>query len=381
MLRSHFTGETVLAAAQRRIAKLFDLLDAGAFDNIIVSVSGGKDSTALAHLALVEASRRGRTIGVHILDEEVMYKSSVEQVDYLMNLFPEATKKMWLQVPFYLTNATSLTEGQLRAWEPGDHKVWMRPKRDDAIKFKPWREEDEKFRSGYKWLDFYGVIENFARCFRKTAFLVGLRAQGEHINRWRAVRSHPVDVGGERFYWMTDKGRGNVTAYPIYDWNFDDVWKYIWEERLKYSRIYDYQFLKGMPVSEMRVSSLIHEKSFKAIVELPEFEPDTYRKLQKRIKGVSLAQEAGKSAKLFRCRKLPQNFKSWRAYRDHLLATHPDEKAAGILHLRFAGQLNNEHVARQQCRQLVLNDYENNLPVNNEPDPRDALIALYEEVL
>lgn len=381
MRTSHFTGETVLQAANRRIERIFDLVDAGDLKEIIVSVSGGKDSTVLAHLTLAEAAKRNRRIGVHILDEEVMYQSSVEQVEYLMSLFPEHTKPLWLQVPFYLTNATSLTQGQLRAWEPGEHKVWMRTKREDAIKFKPWQEDEERLRPGYSWLDFYGVIENFARCYERTAFLVGLRAQGESLNRWRAVRKNPVTLGGQRVYWGTAKDRGNVALYPIFDWNMTDVWKYIWEQKLRYSKIYDFQHRKGYPMNERRVSSLIHEKSFKAIVDLPEFEPKTYGKLQKRIKGISMAQETGKAAKLFACRKLPMQWKTWRSYRDHLLATAPDPTAREIFRERFARHLNNEFVARQQCRQLLLNDYENNLPVNNRPDPRDELIAYYEEVL
>lgn len=380
MLRQRFTGETVLESARRRVAWVFDRLEAGDIKDIVVSISGGKDSTVLAHLVLTEAERRGRRTGVHMLDEEVMYQSSVEQADYLMHLMPEHTKKMWLQVPFFLTNATSLTQGQLRAWEPGEHKLWMRPKREDAIKFKPWKEEDERHRPGYRWLDFYGVIDNFARCFERTAFLVGLRAAGESPNRWRAVVKNPVEIGGERVFWGTQKER-NWALYPIYDWNFHDVWKYIWQERLRYSRIYDFQFRKGYPITEMRVSSLIHERSFKSIVDLPEFEPKTYARLQKRIKGIALAQETGKAAKLFACRKLPRQWKSWRTYRDHLLATCPDEKIREVFRVRFARHLDNEYVARQQCRQLLLNDYENNLSVDNKPDPRDALIAYYEEAL
>lgn len=381
MLRQRYTVETVLEAARRRVSWVFDRLEAGDIADIIVSVSGGKDSTVLAHLTLTEAHRRGVRVGVHMLDEEVMYQSTVEQVEYLMHLFPESTKKMWLQIPFYLTNATSLTEGQLRAWEPGEHKIWMRAKRDDAIKFKPWKEEDERFRTGYKWLDFYGVIENYARCFERTAFLVGLRAAGESPNRWRAVVKNPVEIGGDKVFWGTAKDRGNVALYPIFDWNFHDVWKYIWQEKVRYSRIYDFQHKKGYPLTEMRVSSLIHERSFKSIADLPEFEPKTYARLQKRIKGIALAQETAKSAKLFACRKLPRQWKSWRSYRDNLLATHPDPKAQAIFRDRFARHLDNEYVARQQCRQLVCNDYENNLAVNNKPDPRDELIAYYEETL
>ena len=52
-----------------------------------------------------------------------------------------------------------------------------------------------------------------------------------------------------------------------------------------------------------------------------------------------------------------------------------------IFERRFAAHLTNEFVARQQVRQLVLNDYENNLPVENRDDPREALVRYYDEVL
>jgi len=131
----------------------------------------------------------------------------------------------------------------------------------------------------------------------------------------------------------------------------------------------------------MRVSSLIHERSFQSVCDLPEFEPKTYDRLVRRIKGIAMAQETGKNSKLFAVRKLPQNFTSWRTYRDFLLKTHSDRERVGIFERRFAKHLDNEHVARQQVRQLILNDYENNLPIDNKPDPRDELVRYYDEVL
>jgi hypothetical protein len=38
-------------------------------------------------------------------------------------------------------------------------------------------------------------------------------------------------------------------------------------------------------------------------------------------------------------------------------------------------------VARQQCRQLLLNDYENNLPIDNKPDPREEKIEKWRRLL
>lgn len=372
MLRQIYTDKNVLEAARERVRYIFD-----EFENIVVSVSGGKDSTVLAHLVMSEAHRRGRKVGMFFLDEEVVYESTIKQVDYLMSMYPENTARLWLQVEFKLTNAVSLSESQLICWEKGKHKLWMRSKRPDSIHFKPWDVAKETIRDKNKGFGFYDAIENFHRSRQNTAFLVGLRAT-ESPNRWRAVSKNP---GHKDVYWCTKMPQDNVSFYPIFDWNFHDVWKYIYDENLRYSKIYDYMFKKGMGLQEIRVSSLIHEKSFRALVELPEFEPKTYNKLLKRVQGISFGNLYGKESLMLKVRKLPKNFSTWIEYRDFLLATYPDESKKPIFEQRFSRHLNNAYVARQQCRQLVLNDYENNLPVDNKPDPRQATIEKWRNLL
>ena len=323
----------------------------------------------LAHLALLEAHKRKRRIGLFFLDEEVVYESTIQQIEYLMNLYPENTIPLWLQIEFNLTNATSYMEGQLKCWEAGKQKIWMRSKHPIAIKHKPWDSEKETIRNKNKGFGFYDAIENFQNSRPNTAFLVGLRAV-ESMNRWRAVSKNP---GYKDVFWCTSIGNGSYSMYPIYDWNFHDIWRYIYDHKLRYSRIYDYMWKKGLPLNEVRVSSLIHEKSFKALVELPEFEPKTYDKLLKRIDGISVGNLYGKDAAMLRVRKLPKNFDTWRQYRDFLLETYPNQEKKEIFVKRFSKHLDNDYVARQQCRQLILNDYENNLPIDNKPDPREKI--------
>lgn len=371
-----FTGENVLDAARRRVKFIFDH-----YENIQVSISGGKDSEVLAHLLLAEAKERNRKVGLFFFDEEVMYQSTIDMVTYMMeDWFPDHVVPLWLQIEFNLTNATSHEESHLVAWEPGKSKIWMRPKKSYAIKYAPWDTSKQVILDRRIGLDFYAVIENFEQCYHDTAFCVGLRG-AESPNRWRTMTKHPVAVGDQTVYWATHKKLNNVAFYPLYDWNFSDIWRYIHDNGLRYSKIYDYQFRKGMPINEIRVSSLIHERSFKSICDLPEFEPDTYNKLVKRIKGIEFVQETGRSDKLFRAQKLPKNFKSWITYRDFLIETYSRDDKRQIFRDRFARHLNNEWVARQQCRQLILGDFENNIPVINRPDPREELIAYYREVL
>lgn len=366
-----YTDKTVLEASRERISYIFD-----EFDNIIVSISGGKDSTVLCHLALQEARKRGRKIGIFFLDEEVVYRNTVEQVEYLMSLYPENTNRFWLQIPFNLTNSTSFVDGQVKCWEQAKKKLWLHPRKKENILTKTWSHET-KIADKNKGFGFYDVLYNFELSFENTAFLVGLRAD-ESLNRYRTMVKHK---GYKEIYWSTKRAGTNYTFYPIYDWGFHDIWKYIGEQNLRYHKFYDFAYMKGKHINEIRVSSLTHEKSFKSIQDLPEFEFDTYEKLLKRIKGIAFAQETAKDKKMFKVQTLPKNYKSWEEYRNFLLATYPDESKVQIFKKRFAKHLNNEYVARQQCKQLILNDYENNFPIKNTEDPRIEKINYWRSIL
>ena len=354
--------KNVVEAAKERIAYIFDN-----FENIVVSISGGKDSTVLCYLALQEAVKRNRKIGIFYLDEEVVYKATIEQVEYLMSLYPENTIRYWLQIPFNLTNSTSFVDSQVSCWDQKEKKNWMHKRSEKNVLVRTWSHETH-VADKTKGFGFYDVFYNFELSFENTAFLVGLRAE-ESLNRYRTI------------YWSTKRKGTNFTFYPLYDWSFSDIWKFIGENNLKYHKYYDFCFLKGKHMNEMRVSSLTHEKSFKSIQDLPEFEPDTYEKLLKRIKGVAFAQETAKDKKMFKVQELPKNFSSWRDYKNFLLETYPDQEKKIIFEKRFSKHLDNEYVAKQQCRQLVLNDYENNLPVINKEDPIVERINYWKSVL
>ena len=177
--------------------------------------------------------------------------------------------------------------------------------RSYSIQHIPWDREKQTVRDKNKGFGFYDVLENFQASRPHTAFLVGLRAT-ESMNRFRAVAKNP---GYKDCFWSTKIARaeGSAAFYPIYDWNFHDIWKYIYDNQIHYSKIYDYQHKKGMHQAEIRVSSLVHEKSFRALVELPEFEPKTYDKLVKRVKGIEVGHLYGKDPRMLRVRKLPKN--------------------------------------------------------------------------
>lgn len=373
MSKTKYINKNVLEASKERISYIFDN-----FENIVVSISGGKDSTVLCHLALTEAHKRNRKISLFWLDEEVVYNATCEQIEYLMNLYPENTIRKLYQIPFNLTNSASLKNGQMDCWEKGKHKIWMHTRNTEKNIISPDWSHQTIIADKEKGFGYYDVIENIEMAYKNTAVLVGLRGV-ESPNRWRAMVKNP---GFKKIYWSTKrKGENTYSFYPLYDWNVSDIWKYIAETGIKYHKYYDFAFLKGVNPNLMRVSSLTHEKSFKAIQDLPEFEPKTYEKLLKRIDGISFAQETAKDKKMFKSQKLPKNFKTWIEYRDFLLETYPIENRKELFKKRFFKYLNNEYVAKQECKQLILNDYENNFPVKNKEDPIQEKIKYYMEVL
>lgn len=336
MKRVYHETQNVLEAARERIAIIFDN-----FEDVQVSISGGKDSTVLLALALQEAERRNRKIGVFFLDQEAEYAATIDLVRRQMQ-HPLIIQK-WYQVPIYMTNATSYSEYFLHAF--GENEQWMREKEPIAVR---------SIQGEYpkRFYEFFPFIE---KQNPNAAYLIGLRAE-EGIMRYRAVTKH-AGWGGHR--WSTLSECGAARFYPIYDWTWNSVWRFIYDYNLPYNKMYDLMFWGGYSVYKMRVSNLIHEKAYRCLIDLPKFEPDTYDKLCQRIGGISTAARYASEKLVFSNKKLPTHYKSWREFRDFLLQNLPSSEHLLRFEKRFAKQEQNERTYQSQVGQLLVNDYEN----------------------
>jgi predicted phosphoadenosine phosphosulfate sulfurtransferase len=340
----------VLEAARERMSWVFDR-----FARVVVSVSGGKDSTVLHHLAMEEAERRGRKVEVFFLDQEAEYAATIEQVERMMR--HPAAVPVWLQVPLRMTNATSHRAIWLNAWEPGAE--WMRPRHELGIA--DIEGAPDRFYDIFPWWE--------RQSAEPTAFLVGIRSR-ESLNRWRAVQKNP---GMEGIGWSTKTERADsFRFYPLYDWNTGDVWKYLADTGIPYNRVYDQMIaLRGANQRTARVSCLIHEQAYKALALLQEIEPETYDRLVRRLGGVHCAALYAEDTKVFKADALPEAFSGWRAYRDYLMETTPlAEGKMARFTKRFAGQGDDEATCREHVRQLLINDWENNVPVRRQSAER-----------
>lgn len=344
-MKKVYLRKNVFEAAQERTKYIFD-----EFDNIRVQVSGGKDSSVIADLFLKEAARRNVKIEIAFLDQEAEYQNSIDVVRYIMS-HPN-TIPLWYQVPFRMTNSVSFVEPFLDAWNPDKKIVWMREKEPTSIKELP-KDAPDRF---YPLLDWLGKESG------RTANIIGLRS-AESLNRYRSVIKN-AGYKGKR--WST-KGKGeDVKFYPIYDFGFDDVWKYIYDNEVVYNKIYDYQFIKDYSYKQMRVSYLMHEHSFRCLCDLPEFEPSTFERLCNRVSGIDSAMRYGKEKTMYNADKLPEHYSTWKEFRDFLLDGHPNKKQKERFLKRFNNQLKTESVHRRQVAQLLINDYEGGLELKQD---------------
>lgn len=329
--------ENVLEAAIKRIVFLFDN-----YDNISLSFSGGKDSAALFHLINNEAKKRDRKFILYFQDQEAEYQGTIDFMEWAMtqpNVIP-----LWYQVPIFMTNAAS--HQQLFLWAWGDGEKWVRDKNPIAI-----HSIENKYPKRFHKFNLW-VAQNLRKRSGKSISIIGLRAE-ESPDRRFVMFGEDSDL-----FWLRRKNEPH-RAYPIIDWKFKDVWKFLIDGNYKYNRIYDKMYMLGHDLRTMRVSNLIHEKAFRCLSDLQELEPETYDKLESRLQGVHTAALYGKENLIYSIKKLPDNFKSWKEYKDFLLESiHPDlSKLFKYQWVRF-GDTDDVGACKYMVKRILLCDWE-----------------------
>lgn len=346
-----YTGETVLEAARKRMAFVFD-----EFDQIYVAFSGGKDSTVTLHLALEEARRRDRLpVKVLFVDQEAEWKSTIDYVRDVMHR--DDVDPYWLQVPIKISNSASVDEDAewLQCWQEGAQ--WMRPQEPDSIKIN--RFGTDRFKEMFDH-----VLATY-HPDQKACIVGGVRAE-ESPGRRFALTKAP------KYKWVTwckrlkaKGGHPHFSFYPIWDWTYKDVWKYIHDSGAAYCKVYDYMYQHGVPAFNMRVSNLHHETAVKSLYYMQEVEQDTWEALSNRLGGVHVARNLGHANQFSAPKKLPWMFKSWIEYRDHLLDKligNPEHQAIyrrefARLDRIFERMVKRDRLTKVQIVTLLANDF------------------------
>lgn len=336
-----YRKENVYEAALQRFRLLFD-----EFDDVVVGFSAGKDSTAVLNLALQVAREKNRLpLPVMFLDQEAEWQGTIDYVKQVM--YSPDIKPLWLQMPMVITNNASSFNRYSYCWAPEEKDNWIHPQ--DPISIKE---------------NIYGTIrfhELFAAFFaveykgKKACYLSGVRTE-ENPKRF-------VGLTGQATYkWITwakilNKTEEHYTFYPLYDWSYSDVWKYLHDNNIPYNKVYDEMYRHGVNITNMRISNLHHETAIQALMLVQEIEPETWNKVSQRIHGANTIKHI--KNKSFTCPKeLPYMFASWEEYGEYLIENIIQEeknKKALQVQINKRKEIYTDELAKNEFWRIIIN--------------------------
>jgi predicted phosphoadenosine phosphosulfate sulfurtransferase len=372
--RKRGLGIDVLTAAQRRIRQIFT-----DFPAVYVSFSGGKDSGVVLELAAQEARRRGRRLGVLIVDLEAQYQHTIEYIFVMLERHADVLDVSWVCVPLTLRNAVSQFQPAWTCWDPELEDRWVRPRPDHTGVI-----ADERYFSFFRrGMEFEELVVDFGRWYsdqhggRMTACLVAIRSD-ESLNRYRTI-ARPDKRRHRDWAWTTWLGVGNVyNAYPIYDWRTEDIWRYYGRCSVPYNKVYDLMHRAGVSIHQARLCQPFGDDQRKGLWLYHILEPDTWTKLLARVQGASFgaryARETGNV--LGRVTITKPDGMTWEDYVHALLESMPPpaaeqfrDKIAAFLNWYDArgfpggsipddGPFDTKHPSwRRICKAILTNDY------------------------
>ena len=247
-----YIENNVYEESLKRINHIFDV-----FDTIVVLFSGGKDSLATLHLVKEVAFSRGiYTVNVVFRDEEFISSS-------IINFVNEYRIKDWIDMKYFCvpTWSTKYVLGSTKnviQWDKQRKHVREIPKH--AI------QHDKIFNKHQ--MDAY--ISGFYK--GKIAFVNGIRAT-ESLVRFASC----MNKVNENYINKTECNKNSVRlCKPIFDWEENDVFKYFFDNNIKYCPVYDMQMWND---ENLRVASPIHQEASKRFYKLRTLDPTLYQQI------------------------------------------------------------------------------------------------------
>jgi predicted phosphoadenosine phosphosulfate sulfurtransferase len=267
----------VYEAAKQRISYSFDVCE-----KVYVSFSGGKDSTVMLHMVMEEAIKRGRKVGVLLIDLEGQYKLTIQHLENCYEIYKDHIEKYWVCLPIHLRNAVSVYETHWYCWDKEKKPIWVRELPKGAISdsnYFPF------FVDGMEFEEFVPLFGEWYSEGKTCACHVGIRAD-ESLNRFRTIASkYKVRLDDKQF--TTKVTDHCYNFYPIYDWKTADVWIYHAKTGKPYNRLYDYMHKAGLTINQMRICQPYGDDQRRGLWLFHLIEPETWAKIVARVNGAN----------------------------------------------------------------------------------------------
>ena len=228
------------------------------FDKVFVCFSGGKDS--LVALNIVEEVYKELGIkekpNVIFRDEELIPD---EVINFVKEIYDSGRFNFyWYAVPLKSNKFILGKTYEYIQWDP--NREWIREKPDFAI-------TDNKGMV----FDQYSMDRFCAEGHKgKIAFINGIRADESIIRLGSCLNKKNEN------YICATKADNVKLCKPIYDFTEKDIFKYLYDKKIKYCPLYDLQMWNGMG---LRVSTPLHSEYAKRFYKLRTLNPIFYQQL------------------------------------------------------------------------------------------------------
>lgn len=266
----------VFTAARDRMRYVYEN-----FDTVVISWSGGKDSTSCLELAREAARAAGKLpVDVMFLDEEVIYPETLDLI-YRHKADPDI-RMHWVCVPSIYRNACSEVEPDYIPFDPTKRELWTHEPPPDAIW--PAGFDENGLPNMTTWrvppsipkrimIELWG---KYPEKFGRVANVTGLRTQESYV-RYSGLMS------SAGFITKPEKGVWGVR--PIYDWKASDIWLAIKENGWDYNRAYDKLWRAGGNLNNTRVAPLFHAEAAMEMRRVMLFWPRFWPLVRRRVRG------------------------------------------------------------------------------------------------
>ena len=253
-----YIGRNVLEMARERIHHIYDT-----HDTPIVLFSGGKDSQVLLHLAWEVAQERGLNF------VNAVFQHDEFTISPIIDTIRHYAAMPWVRMHHLIIPSMSMRYVFNR---PFNYRQWdknrpnIRPIPEYAIR---------PPASGWDLHWFTHEVEEY-QCqwfVGKVAQMNGIRANESRF-RWRASVNKLVEnyINNPLGY------KRSTLCKPLYDWEDNDILKYLHDNKIQYCKIYDWQHFAKM---EMRTSPWLHPEKIRHLKKLRQIDPQFYEGILK----------------------------------------------------------------------------------------------------
>lgn len=300
-----YRQQDVWEAARERVRYLYKR-----FDRLVLSFSGGKDSTSVLHVALSVAAELGKLpLKVYFVDEEAIDPETIAYVARVRSR-PDVSLD-WYCLPIQHRNACSIREPFWTCWNPAERHLWVREMPSWAITDHPAFEPGMDYQ---EWMKRAFTPDQGTVCV-----MTGIRTQ-ESMRRYQVIARKQNDS-----YITTSADNLNTyRAHPIYDWSTEDVWTLIHKFGFDYNKAYDVFNRTDLhnKLLAQRICQPFGEEPVRRLDLYAQCFPDMWAKLVMRVPGVNTAYRYSRT-EIFQSHDKPDHM-TWEQFTWQLVAMQRD---------------------------------------------------------